>query len=128
MNNNNSEPCVKKSGGGIGRLQRAFFCSGKGLKAAWKNEAAFRQELSLCLFLFPAAFTLGNTGVEKAMLSGSLFLVLVVELLNTAVEAVVDRISSQHHSLSGLAKDLGSASVSLALLNCIIVWGLILFM
>lgn len=113
---------------GLGRLRNAFFCSIAGMKAAWNNEAAFRQELFLFVFLFPVAFFLGENGVEKGMMAGCLLLVLIVELLNTAVEAVVDRISSQHHALSGLAKDLGSASVTLALINCVVIWSCILFL
>ncbi|VAW97849.1 Diacylglycerol kinase [hydrothermal vent metagenome] len=98
-----------------------------GLIAAYKNEAAFRQELWLTIILAPVAIYLGHTGVERALLLGSLFLVLIVELLNSAIEAVVDRIGSEHHELSGRAKDIGSAAVMLALLNLTIIWGFILW-
>jgi diacylglycerol kinase (ATP) len=117
---------AKKSGGGIGRLSRAFGWSMSGLKAAFLQEAAFRQELILCILLAPLGFYFGETGLEKAMLLGSLMLVLIVELLNSAVEAAVDRISKDHHDLAGQAKDMGSAAVFLSLLNVAIVWILIL--
>lgn len=117
---------VKKSGSGIGRLFKAFGWSMSGLKAAFLQEAAFRQELLLCIILTPLAFYLGKTGMEKALLLGSLMLVLIVELLNSAVEAVVDWISKDQHVLAGQAKDMGSAAVFLSLLNVAIVWILIL--
>jgi len=110
----------------LGRLQRAFAWSMAGLKAAFAHEAAFRQELLLCIVLTPAALFLGRTGVEKALLLGSLLLILIVELLNSAVEATVDRISTEDHDLAGRAKDLGSAAVFLSLVNAGIVWFLIL--
>ena len=96
-----------------------------GLKTAWRNEAAFRQECALCIVMIPLAFWLGRTAVERALLMGSCLLVLVVELLNTAVEAVVDRVGTDHHQLSGQAKDLGSAAVFVSLLLTATVWGLI---
>jgi diacylglycerol kinase (ATP) len=117
---------VKKSGSGIGRLSRAFGWSMSGLKAAFLQEAAFRQELFLCVILAPLGFYFGETGLEKALLLGSLMLVLIVELLNSAVEAAVDRISKDQHVLAGQAKDMGSAAVFLSLLNVAIVWLLIL--
>jgi diacylglycerol kinase (ATP) len=117
---------AKKSGGGIGRLSRAFGWSMSGLKAAFLQEAAFRQELILCILLAPLGFYFGETGLEKAMLLGSLMLVLIVELLNSAIEAAVDRISKDHHDLAGQAKDMGSAAVFLSLLNVAIVWILVL--
>ena len=116
----------KKSGTGIDRLFRAFGWSMSGLKAAFMKEAAFRQELLACIILAPLALYLGTTGLEKALLLGSLILVLIVELLNSAVEAAVDRISKDQHELAGQAKDMGSAAVFLSLLNVVIVWGLIL--
>ena len=97
-----------------------------GLKAAFTQEAAFRQEFLLCIILAPLALYLGETGVEKALLLGSLLLVLIVELLNSAVEATVDRISKDQHELAGQAKDMGSAAVFLSLLNVMVVWLLIL--
>ncbi len=98
-----------------------------GLIAAYKNEAAFRQELWLTILLAPVAIYLGNSGVERALLLGSLFLVLIIELLNSAVEAVVDRIGSEHHELSGRAKDIGSAAVLLSLINLVLIWAFILW-
>jgi diacylglycerol kinase (ATP) len=116
----------KKSGTGIGRIFNAFGWSMSGLKAAFTNEAAFRQELLLCLILAPLGLYLGKTGLEKALLLGSLMLVLIVELLNSAVETVVDRIGKDQHDLSGRAKDMGSAAVFLSLLNVLLVWLLII--
>ena len=116
----------KKSGGGIDRLFRALSWSMSGLNYAFLKEAAFRQELFLCIILCPLAFYLGETGLEKALLLGSLMLVLIVELLNSAVEAAIDRIGEEQHDLSGQAKDMGSAAVFLSLLNVMIVWLLII--
>jgi len=113
---------TKRGGKGVGRLYRAFGWSMSGLKATFQHEAAFRQELLLCLILTPLALYLGRTGVEKALLIGSLLLVLIVELLNSAVEAAVDRISLENHDLAGRSKDMGSAAVFLSLLNMAIVW------
>lgn len=117
---------IKQSGTGIDRILKAFGWSMSGLKAAFTKEAAFRQEFLLCVILSPLALYLGETGVEKALLLGSLLLVLIVELLNSAVEAAVDRIGKDQHELSGQAKDMGSAAVFLSLLNVAIVWLLIL--
>lgn len=117
---------AKESGKGIGRLYRAFGWSMAGLKAAFSHEAAFRQELFLCILLAPVGLYLGQTGIEKALLLGSLFLVLIVELLNSAVEAAIDRIGKEPHDLAGRAKDMGSAAVFLALLNVLAVWLLVL--
>ncbi len=112
---------------GIKRIIHATGYSLLGLTAAYKNEAAFRQELWLTIILAPVAIYLGNTGIERALLLSSLILVLIVELLNSAIEAVVDRIGSELHELSGRAKDIGSAAVMLALLNLIVIWGFILW-
>ena len=117
---------TKRGGRGLGRLYRAFWWSVSGLKVTFQHEAAFRQELLLCLILMPLAFYLGQTGVEKSLLLGSLILVLVVELLNSAVEAVVDRISTEDHLLAGRAKDMGSAAVFLSLLNVVVIWLLVI--
>ncbi len=111
---------------GIRRLFRATGYSWAGLRAACQNEAAFRQELALCVVLTPLGLWLGEDGMERALLVGSLLLVLVVELLNSAIEAVVDRIGAEHHELSGRAKDMGSAAVLVALLNVVVIWALIL--
>ncbi len=115
-----------RQGSGPGRLLRAAACSVSGLVAAWRGEAAFRQEVILVVVLTPLALWLGRSGVERALLLASLGLVLVVELLNSAVEAVVDRIGPERHPLSGRAKDLGSAAVFVALLLAVLVWGLVL--
>lgn len=111
---------------GLKRILSAAGYSVNGLRSCWNNEAAFRQELLACIVMVPLALYLGNTGLEKAALLGSCILVLIVEILNSSVEAVVDRIGHEHHELSGLAKDLGSAAVMLSLLNVAVVWGLIL--
>ncbi len=111
---------------GLRRLINAFGYSRKGLAAAWKHEAAFREEVMLAAVAVPLGLWLGQGGVEKALLVGSILFVLVVELLNSAIEAVVDRVSDEHHELSGRAKDIGSAAVLLALLLAAAVWGLIL--
>jgi len=97
-----------------------------GLAAAAKHEDAFRQELILVVLLTPLALWLGDTGVERALLIGALILVLIVELLNSAVEATVDRISFENHRLSKRAKDLGSAAVMLSLVSAGVVWLLII--
>ena len=97
-----------------------------GLAAAARHEDAFRQELILVVLLMPLAFWLGDTGVERGLLIGSLILVLIVELLNSAVEATVDRISFENHRLAKRAKDIGSAAVMLSLANAGIVWLLII--
>jgi diacylglycerol kinase (ATP) len=91
-------------------------------------EAAFRQEIFACIFLVPLAVYLGNGGIEKALLISACLLVLVVEILNSAIEAVVDRISPIHHDLSGLAKDLGSAAVLFSIVNLLTVWCFILLL
>jgi diacylglycerol kinase (ATP) len=110
---------------GLKRIWNATFYSVAGLRAAWRGESAFRQESLLCVVLIPAAFWLGTTAVERSLLVGSCLLVLIVELLNSGIEAAVDRIGSEHHDLSGRAKDLGSAAVFLSLALVLVVWGLI---
>ena len=116
----------KVNGTGVARLKRAITCSSAGFAAAWRNEEAFRQELMFGVVLVPLACWLGHNGQERALLVGSLLLVLIVELLNTAVEVVVNRISTDRHELSGLAKDLGSAAVSMSLIHAGVVWLLVL--
>ena len=108
------------------RLVNATGYSWAGLKAAWRNEEAFRQEALLCAALVPLALWLGHSAVERALLIGSLLLVVIVELLNTGIEAAIDRIGPERHELSGRAKDIGSAAVFMALLNAGVVWLLIL--
>lgn len=107
---------------GLRRLVAATACSWAGLRAAWRHEAAFRQELLLAVILVPAACWLGTTPVQRLLLLGSWLLVLVVELLNSAIEAVVDRIGPERHPLSGRAKDLASAAVLLSLLLAAATW------
>lgn len=108
---------------GIKRVCEAARYSGKGLRAAWKNEAAFRQECTLVLFLVPLAFWLGQSLVQELLLISSCFAVLVIELLNSAIEAVVDEVTDQYTELAGRAKDMGSAAVMLSLILVAIVWG-----
>lgn len=110
---------------GLNRIVHATLFSISGLNAAWRNEAAFRQEVLLCVVLIPASIWVGETAVERSLLIGSCLLILIVELINSAVEAVVDRVSVERHELSGRAKDLGSAAVLVSLLLATIVWGLI---
>lgn len=116
----------KPNGQGFGRIIRAGKSSFAGFKAAIIGEAAFRQELLLVMGLLPLALWLGETGLEKALMIASLTLVLIIELLNSAIEATVDRIGLEQHRLSGQAKDMGSAAVFLALVNVGVVWGCIL--
>ncbi len=111
---------------GLKRIWNALHYSLAGLTAAYRHEDAFRTELWLALLLVPVALWLGPGGVAKALLIGSVVLVLVVELINSAIEATVDRISLEDHSLAKRAKDIGSAAVLLSLLNVAIVWGLVL--
>ncbi|KAA2283687.1 diacylglycerol kinase [Arenimonas fontis] len=108
------------------RAWQAFLWSMKGLRATWSLESSFRLEAYLFVVLAPLALWLGRDGVERALLIGSMMLVLVIEVLNSAVEAVVDRWGAEHHELAGRAKDMGSAAVFLADMNVLIVWGLVL--
>lgn len=111
---------------GLRRVINALFYSLDGLKAAFSCEDAFRQECLLALGLTPLAFYLTPSGTERALMISSVLLVLIVELLNSAVEATVDRISLENHRLAKRAKDIGSAAVLLALLNVLVVWSCIL--
>src|SRR3970040_262588 len=104
------------------RIARAFSYSANGLRAAYKKESAFRQELILAVVLLPLGVWLGSTGVERALLVGSVLLVLIVELLNSAIEATVDRVSLEVHPLAKREKDLGSAAVMLTLVLAASVW------
>ena len=110
---------------GLGRLVAATGFSAAGFRAAWRGEEAFRQEVGLALILAPVALWLGQTMLQRALLIGSCLLMLIVELLNSAIEAVVDRISHDHHALSGQAKDMGSAAVLLSLVTTVAVWSAI---
>ena len=111
---------------GLRRLMNAFGYSIAGTLAAFKHEDAFRQEVILSAFLIPLALYLGQTGVEQALMIASILLVIIVELLNSSVEATVDRISVKHHKLSKRAKDIGSAAVFFSLINATVIWFLIL--
>lgn len=111
---------------GLKRLVNACFFSVAGFKATWQHEEAFRQEVMLFLVCTPLAIWLGETAIEKVLLIGSVVLVLLVELLNSAVEAVVDRVGFEHHELSGRAKDIGSAAVMLSLIWAAVTWAWIL--
>lgn len=117
---------VDRSATGIRRLIRAMRNTATGLAWAVRNEEAVRLEIVMLAVFMPLAVWLGGTGTERALLIGSLLLVLMVELLNTGIEIVVDRISTERHELSGLAKDLGSAAVFVALLNAAAIWALVL--
>ena len=108
---------------GLQRLLAASAFSAAGLRAAWRCEEAFRQEAVLAAALTPMAFWLGQNAMQRSLLMASLLLVLIVELLNSALEAVVDRIGHELHELSGQAKDMGSAAVLLSLLLAVAVWG-----
>jgi diacylglycerol kinase (ATP) len=107
---------------GLTRIIKAAGYSAKGFRAAWKYESAFRQEVGLTGALIPFAFWLGRDPVEIAMLVASLLLVVIVELLNSGIEAVVDRIGDEPHKLSGRAKDMGSAAVFVALILAAVLW------
>ena len=110
---------------GVRRILRATGFSAQGLKSAWQHEAAFRQELVLVLVLSPVALWLGRTAVERGLLIVCCLIVLIVELLNSAIEAAIDRHGSEQHELSGRAKDMGSAAVLVSLVLVGLVWGLI---
>lgn len=108
------------------RAWRAFLWSLQGLRATWAVESSFRLEVYLFIVLAPLATWLGRDGVERALLVGALLLVLIVEVLNSALEAVVDRWGPEHHELAGRAKDMGSAAVFLADINVLVCWGFLL--
>lgn len=111
---------------GIKRIIRATGFSMKGLKAAWTHEAAFRQELMLAIIMLPIALIVDVTSIEKLFLILTLFIVIIVELLNSAIEAVVDRVGDEIHVLSGQAKDIASAAVFMSLVLCGLSWFIIL--
>ena len=112
---------------GLARLFNAFGNSFRGFAGAFREEAAFRQELALAVVVIAAGLWLGRTGIERALLVAPMLLILIVELLNSAVEAAIDRIGPEHHELSGLAKDIGSAAVFAAFVLLVAVWVLILW-
>jgi diacylglycerol kinase (ATP) len=111
---------------GLRRLWNAFGYSLAGFRAAYKHEDAFRQEALLAVVLIPLALWLPVTHIGKAVMIGSVLLVIIVELLNSAIEATVDRISLDNHDLAKRAKDIGSAAVLVSLANVLVVWGLVL--
>jgi len=115
-----------KGKSGLRRIVNATRYSFAGLAAAARHEAAFRLEILLAVVLIPCACFLGANGTQRALLIGSVLLVLIVEIVNAALEAAVDRVSLDHHELAGRAKDLGSAAVMLSLVNVAVVWGLVL--
>ena len=107
------------------QIWKALTWSMKGLRAAWEFEASFRLEVYLFVVLFPLGLWLGRGALEKAVLIGSLFLVLAAEILNSAIEAVVDKTTPEFHELAGRAKDMGSAAVFLLMVNVMLCWGLV---
>lgn len=115
-------PHPYKTRTGLGRIVQALRNSASGLRTAWRTESAFRQEGLLTLVMLPLAFRLGHGGVERALLAGTMLLIPVVELFNTAVEYTVDRVSLERHELSKTAKDMGSAAVLLTFVLCGVVW------
>jgi diacylglycerol kinase (ATP) len=115
----------RNQAGVLGRIWNAGLFSLAGIRAAWQHETAFRQEIILGIILVPMAFWYGSTAVERVLLIGSCLIVLIVELLNSAVEAAIDRIGEDRHALSGRAKDMGSAAVFISLWTVVMTWGLI---
>lgn len=131
MENSNSESSAHqespfKGKTGLRRLMNAFGYSLAGFRAAFKHEDAFRQEVYLAVVLIPLALYLEHDALHRVLMIGSILLVMIVELMNSAVEAVVDRVSLERHELAKRAKDIGSAAVFVALTNLAVVWGLIL--
>ncbi|MDR0217426.1 MAG: diacylglycerol kinase [Enterobacteriaceae bacterium] len=116
---------MANSSTGINRIIKAAGYSIKGIKAAWKNEAAFRQEGVLAILAVIVAFLFDFNLIERLFLISSIILVVIVELLNSAIEAVVDRIGSEYHELSGRAKDMGSAAVFITVILALFIWGII---
>ena len=112
---------------GLTRLINALGYSRDGLRAAWQNEAAFREEILLAAITIPLALFLAKNGVDRALMIGSIILILIVEILNSAVEAVVDKASPEKSELAKRAKDMGSAAVLLSLLNAVAIWACILW-
>jgi len=117
---------ANQKGRGLQRIFNAFGYSLAGFRACFEHEEAFRQELFLLVPLLPLGLWLGQDGVERALLLGSLLVVPIVELLNSAIEAIVDRVGTERHELSGRAKDIASAAVFLSIVFAVLVWGLIL--
>lgn len=109
------------------QIYKALIWSYKGMRAGWTYEASFRLEVYLSIIFFPLGLWAGHGAVEKALLSGSVLLVLSAELLNSAIEAVVDKVSPEFHELAGRAKDMGSAAVFLLMMNVLLCWTLVLW-
>ena len=110
-----------------GRILLATKWSLQGLRAAWLHESSFRLEVYLLAIMGPLALWLGADGMERALLLGSCLMVLVAELLNSAIEAVIERYGGEHHELAGRAKDMGSAAVFVTMMNVLLTWGLVLW-
>lgn len=117
----------KENNVGLRRLINALRWTIKGFRSTFKNEEAFRQEVYLFLVLAPLGLWLGENGIERALLVGPLLIVLIVELINSAIESIVDRISTEQHKLSGRTKDQGSAAVFISLVLVVVCWVLVLF-
>jgi diacylglycerol kinase (ATP) len=111
---------------GATRVLRALWASAQGLAGAFREEAAFRQELAFAVLAVPLGMWLGHSGIERALLIGPVLVILIVELLNSAIEATVDRISFERHALAGLAKDIGAAAVLMSFVLLVAVWLLVL--
>ncbi len=127
LSQNQETDVGKPDNTGLMRIVRAVKFSAQGFQHAWRHEAAFRQELVLTVLLLPVALWLGRGPIERALLIACCLLVLLVELLNSAIEAAIDRHGSEHHELSGRAKDLGSAAVFVGLTLLLLVWGSVAF-
>jgi diacylglycerol kinase (ATP) len=112
---------------GLRQILRAAGYSAQGLKAAWRYEASFRLEVYLLIALLPGAFFLGRSALERAVLAAAVILVPTMELMNGALEAIVDKTTPEHHELAGRAKDMGSAAVSGCMLIAVVVWGAVAF-
>ena len=106
----------------VGHIKNAFIYTFAGLKAAWKNELAFRGEMVVAMIMVPLGLWLGRSAVERALLIASILLILITELVNSAIEAVVDRIGPEKHELSGRAKDMGSAAAFISMVTAALVW------
>lgn len=122
-----SQDNTRKGKTGLMRIWNAFLYSVEGISAAFRHETAFRQEVFIAVILVPTALLLPTNGAGKALMLASVLLVLVVELINSAIESVVDRISPEYHPLAKRAKDFGSAAVLVSLISVPLVWALVLF-
>lgn len=122
-----TDPMATTQSRGPREIYGAFQWSMKGLRAAWKHEASFRLEVYLLVVLFPLGLWLGNDAIERVLLCGCMLPVLAMELINSAVEAVVDKVSPEFNELAGRAKDLGSAAVFMLLVNVVVCWALVLW-